>query len=359
MRYFLKVTLALVAVSQFFCINGFGHNSDTLKAQRYFIALPVAFYGEETSWGGGISGAYYFRCKNSRVSLVQGTALYTLKNQVSLWISPKIYTKDETAFYSGHIKANHFPNKFFGIGRNTADSLEENYTSEDFSVLLERQKILFENIMVGMQGNFSYYSTDDYKATGALATNIYGVKEKMRNGLGVVLTWENRENQFYPFIGEFYKVSLMVYSKIFGSELNFTQLKIDLRNYYNIFDEHVFALQFLANLSWGNVPFQQMPMLGGADVMRGYYQGRYRDKAMACVQGEYRFLIYKWLKGTFFGSVGDVAPYFDKLDIARSKVAYGGGLRIRVNPLRVNLRLDAAYSDRNEFAYYFTVTEAF
>jgi len=344
--------------------SGLCSNTDTLcvdgKDKNYFVVVPVAFYGEETKWGGGLSGGYYFRCKDNKISSLQGSAVYTLKNQASLWISPKIYTTDREHYYSGHIKVNHFPNKFFGIGRNTPDSFEEKYVSEDFSVLLQHQRVLFGVIMAGVQGQVNYFKTEDYSDNKLLATGgITGVKEKLTSGLGALLTWENRENLYYPSFGEFYKASLMVYSKIFGSELNFTRLTIDLRNYYNIVDDHVFALQFLADMTWGNVPFQLMPMMGGADVMRGYYQGRYRDKSMACLQGEYRFPIYKWLKGTIFGGFGDVAPYFDKLDITKSKLAYGGGIRIRVNPIKVNLRFDAAYSDRKEMAYYFTVTEAF
>lgn len=345
--------------------SGWGSNTDTLCVDKksndsnYFVVVPVAFYGEETNWGGGLSGGYYFRCKDNKVSSVQGTAVYTLKNQASLWISPRIYTTDREHYYSGHIRVNHFPNKFWGVGRNTPDTLEEKYVSDDYSVLIQHQRILFGVIMAGVQGQLNYYRTGNYPGDRLLATGIAGVNERLTTGLGVLLTWENRENLYYPSFGEFYKASLMVYSKIFGSELNFTKLTIDLRNYYNIYDDHVFALQFLADMTWGKVPFQLMPMIGGADVMRGYYQGRYRDNAMACLQGEYRFPIYKWLKGTIFGGLGDVAPYFDKLDISKSKLAYGAGIRVRVNPIKVNLRFDAAYSDRKEMAYYFTVTEAF
>ena len=342
--------------------SGFG-NGDTLgidsSGKNYLIVVPVMFYGEETNWGGGLSGGYYFRCSDKNVSSVQGTAAYTLKNQARLWISPKIYTTDRGHFYSGHVKVNHFPNKFFGIGRNTPDTLEENYISDDFSVLLQYQRMLFGVFMVGIQGQLNYYKTLDYSSNQLLSTGIAGVNERLSSGLGVLLTWDDRENLYYPSFGEFYKISLMVYSKVFGSELNFTKLMIDLRNYYKIYDEHIFGLQVLFEMSWGVVPFQLMSTLGGSDVMRGYYQGRYRDKSMICVQGEYRFPIYKWLKGTIFAGFGDVASYFDKLDITRSKLAYGAGLRVRVNPIKVNLRFDVAYSDRKEMVYYLTVTEAF
>ncbi len=362
----IKIILSVSVLFVFDLFNAAGVHAidqDTIKNKlqnkKYIVLVPVAFYGEETNLGGGISGAYYFRCSKIKPSSIQLSTVYTLKDQISLWVSPKIYSTNGEHYYSGFIKINHFPNKFFGIGRNTPDESEENYISDDFSVLLQHQRVLFGVLMAGVQAQLNYFETSGYKPDGLLATNIPGVKEKFSTGLGAVLSWENRENLYYPSFGEFYKTSLMVYSKIFGSQFNLTRLTIDLRNYYNLRDGHIFALQAIGDFSWGKAPFQIMPMLGGADVLRGYYQGRYRDKAMACVQGEYRFPIYKWLKGAIFGGFGDVAPYFDKLDITKSKFAYGAGLRVRVNPLRVNLRLDGAYSQRKEMAFYLTVTEAF
>lgn len=355
------IGLSMVLLASYGLAKAQGVDTVDVKnlSDRHFVFVPIAFYSEETRWGGGVSGGYYFRCKDNKVSSIQGTMAYTLKNQARLWLSPKIYTSDREHFYSGHIKANHFPNKFFGVGRNTPDSLEEKYVSDDYSILFQHQRVMFGVFMVGLQAQVNYYNTTDYSPSQILSTGITGVNERLTSGLGVLITWENRENLYYPSFGEFYKASLMVYSKIFGSDLNFTRLTLDLRNYYNIHKEHVFAMQVLADLAWGHVPFQMMPMVGGADVMRGYFQGRFRDKTMACVQGEYRFPIYKWLKGTIFSSVADVAPTFDKLDITKSKLSYGAGFRVRVNPIKVNLRFDAAYSDRRDVAYYLTVTEAF
>ncbi|HRX31213.1 MAG TPA: BamA/TamA family outer membrane protein [Tenuifilaceae bacterium] len=333
---------------------------DSVKTPKnYFLVLPVAFYGEETNLGLGFSGGYYHVGRGNKISNVQGNVAYTLNNQFLLSFSPRIYTKSEDYFYSGRVKANYFPDKFYGIGRDAADSMEESFTSKELSVLIQRQRIMFGVLMAGVQAQFEYVDAADIDPNGQLVTGITGVDKSIICGLGIVLTWDNRENQFYPTTGEFYKASLMANSRIFGSDLNFTRLTIDLRNYYKITDNQVFAVQFLGDLTWGNVPFQEMPMLGGADVLRGYYKGRYRDKTMICAQGEYRFPIYRWLKGVAFASAGDVASYFDKIDLTKIKSAFGTGLRFRVNPIKVNIRFDAAYSLKRSPAYYLTVTEAF
>lgn len=329
------------------------------SAQRYFVAIPIAFYGEETNWGLGASAGYYFRCKDNKISNIQGSAIYTLKNQVSLSVSPKIYTPTHDYYYSGHIKANYYPDKFFGIGRNTPDSLEENYTSKDFSILLQRQRVFFGVMMAGVQAQVNYYNAVDIKPGGLLSSGVKGMSDKFTSGLGLLLTWDNRDNMFYPTDGEFYKASLMVYSKIFGSNLNFTRLTVDLRNFYALGLKQMFALQVYGDLTWGSTPFQLMPALGGSDILRGYYKGRYRDNMMVCAQAEYRFPIYRWLKGVAFASAGDVAPGISDFDMTQLKYSYGAGLRVRVNPVNVHLRLDFAFTSEREPAVYFTASEAF
>ncbi len=355
------VLLSTLVVSHIFIVQA---QTDTLvnkrdTAKRYFIALPIGFYGEETSFGFGGSAGYYYRCKDNKISSLQGNAVYTLKNQVSLNVLPKIYTSTRDFYYSGHLKVNYYPDKFFGIGRNTNDTLEENYTSKDFSVLLQRQRILFGVIMAGVQAQVNYYQAEDIKTDGLLSQGVIGMNDKFTAGLGLLLTWDTRDNMFYATDGEFYKASLMVYSKAFGSNLNVTRLTVDLRNFYALGGKHILALQVYGDMTWGDTPFQIMPSLGGSDILRGYYKGRYRDKMMMCAQAEYRFPIYKWLKGTAFAGVGDVANDLDRFDISQSKVAYGAGLRARVNPVNVHLRFDVAFTRDREPAFYFTASEAF
>jgi outer membrane translocation and assembly module TamA len=69
--------------------------------------------------------------------------------------------------------------------------------------------------------------------------------------------------------------------------------------------------------------------------------------------------IYHRLKAAVFCSVGDVVNSAD-YRIDKLKVAYGAGLRYRLNDARVHLRFDCAknnYGDKLQF--YITASEAF
>lgn len=330
-------------------------------SRNFFIALPILFYGEETNWGLGVTSGYYFTKEGERkASNIQGTLIYTLKNQASLTLLPKFYTENRDFFYSGHLKIDYYPDKFFGIGRNTPDSLEENYTSKDISFLFQRQRVMFDVIMAGVQVNWSYYQASDFKTGGELINkSITGTKEFFTSGLGLLMTWDNRDNFFYPTDGEFYKLSLMVNSKIFGSQIEYSRLTIDLRNYYRIFDSHLISFQVYTDATWGNTPFQLLPSMGGNEILRGYYKGRYRDKFLFTAQAEYRFPIYKWLKGSMFASTGDVSGEVDDIILKEFKYSYGFGLRARVNPANVHIRFDVGLTSERKPAFYFTASEAF
>jgi hypothetical protein len=79
--------------------------------------------------------------------------------------------------------------------------------------------------------------------------------------------------------------------------------------------------------------------------LRGYQAGRYRDRAMFAVQGEWRVILPWRLGATAFGGVGEVAPDGKSFNTGGLLPSGGGGLRFNLSKQhRINLRLDLAYS---------------
>ena len=107
------------------------------------------------------------------------------------------------------------------------------------------------------------------------------------------------------------------------------------------------------------IPFELLPTVGGRDLLRGFRQGKYKENVLFVAQTEYRLPVYKRLKAAVFCSAGDVTNSTD-YRIDKLKVAYGVGLRYRLNDARVHLRLDIArnnYGDKLQA--YITASEAF
>ena len=120
------------------------------------------------------------------------------------------------------------------------------------------------------------------------------------------------------------------------------------------------AINSVTDLNWGTVPFQELGFIGGSRRMRGYFEGRFRDKKMYTLQAEWRQRIYKMIGMTAFVGVGSVAPEISDFIDRKVHMAFGTGLRIRVSKKdNINIRLDAGFNEDFNFRPYLTIGEAF
>ncbi|HEY8146736.1 MAG TPA: BamA/TamA family outer membrane protein [Kofleriaceae bacterium] len=79
----------------------------------------------------------------------------------------------------------------------------------------------------------------------------------------------------------------------------------------------------------GDIPFVDLPQLGGALLLRGYPADRFRDRAMALTSAEYRFDLSDSLGAFLFADAGRVlAEPGDPVD-GGLRAGYGGGLDLR------------------------------
>ncbi len=131
---------------------------------------------------------------------------------------------------------------------------------------------------------------------------ITGAEGGISSGIGLSLRLDNRDNILNPQSGEYLATSPLYFSNLTGSNFSFTLLEVDLRKYCKAPLKSIVALQTFTQLAFGSPPFRMMALLGGENVMRGYYTGRYRDNHLLAAQAEWRLPIY-WILGQLFFSV--------------------------------------------------------
>jgi len=109
-----------------------------------------------------------------------------------------------------------------------------------------------------------------------------------------------------------------------------------------------------------NPPFQLLSLFGGRERMRGYYEGRYRDKNMMVFQMEYRVMPVWWRLGLVgFLGFGDVSNTIKNFKLRDFKYSVGGGIRYLFSrEEKMNLRLDFGYG-KDSSGIYITIGEAF
>jgi outer membrane protein assembly factor BamA len=205
------------------------------------------------------------------------------------------------------------------------------------------------------------YEIVDVEAGGFLdAGDIAGASGSVSTGPGVELRWDSRDDEIYPRSGILATAAVQISPVFLGSSHSFWAAELDYRQFVEVAERHILGWQVTARASLGDVPYLGLSSLGGSDTLRGYLDGRFRDRAALALQSEYRFpIIWRFRGGVFVaaGQVGEKPTQFGEL--SNFKPALGGGIRFRLRPdQELSLRLDYAWSpDGGQI--YFAFNEAF
>lgn len=145
------------------------------------------------------------------------------------------------------------------------------------------------------------------------------------------------------------------------SEYGFQSYQIDARKYFSLNQagKGVLALQSKMVFTAGDVPFEELGWIGGEVIMRGYFEGRYRDKNSIQTQVEYRKIIGGRFGVVAFGGLSNVMPTLSDLKIDNTKWTLGSGLRYNINKSDPTyIRVDYGFG-KNTSGFYITFGEAF
>lgn len=251
--------------------------------------------------------------------------------------------------------------KFWGIGNDTEETGTEDYFREDFSVQLEVQvpPLLFFSDRSGFILDYKHTNIVDMRENKFLIDKtVSGYQGGDIFGVGLGLVWDRRNNLFYPTSGHYQNIKFIVYTE--PSNYTYTSFELDVRYYKKLFKKSVFATNLYVKNVSGNVPFYELPALGGHQRMRGYFQGRYTDNNYVTLQSEIRQYFWKRWGVVAFAGLGDVSDEITSLNLKELKYSFGGGLRYLFNKKEhVNLRMDIGIGRDGNTGIYFGIEEAF
>lgn len=93
------------------------------------------------------------------------------------------------------------------------------------------------------------------------------------------------------------------------------------------------------------IPFSDLPRLGGPNRLRGFDLDRFRDRVTAVGTVEYHYPIHEYVAGSLFIDAGRPAPDYEKLfEMDKWRLGGGGGFIIR-SKKKIFFSLDVAYGD--------------
>ena len=348
---------SLQASAQFADYNAKSEENKLQGKRVRFTGVPILTYNNSFGAGfGALPMALYRFNKNDTISPPSATTLITFVTTNKTWgvgsASRWFVHNDQYRFMLAYFYASvNFqtynetihPGGIF-IDFNTGG----NY------LFIEAQRETFKKLYVGMNFLFTRVSTvfDLDTLRGNQLTNY--------NALGSVLSYDTRDNQFTPSKGIFTTFRPLFYRSWVGSARSYEDFRFDINHYHSFRrnPHHLFASRIAAAISSGNVPFEAENVLGRDDI-RGYTQGKYRDKQNYTMQVEWRWNFWKRLGSVAFFGVGFVTDEISNL--AKNGVLPGGGIGLRylaIESERLTLGVDAAIG-KDDWGIYFRIGEAF
>lgn len=331
---------------------------DFISGEKWAV-IPAVVYSPETSLGLGARALRIFRNPENpalRPSTLPITFLYTLNNQQIFTTELEWWADENKSYTNARVELSNFPFKYFGIGNDPISGEGESYTTQYASIHVNYERMIFQGIYIGPRYEFRIDRISNRLENGILETESpLGFDGQRISGLGLVLNHDTRDKIFQPSQGWFNRVSWMEFSPTLGSRFKFSQLTLDARRYISIRPTQVLALQSWWSFTQGDAPFQHISLIGGSERMRGYFEGRFRDRHATVQQAEYRFRVHRNLGMVAFAHAGQVSPSIRGFSKENFRFGAGIGFRYRLTPDGLNIRLDIAVGDQR--AFYFGLNE--
>lgn len=162
----------------------------------------------------------------------------------------------------------------------------------------------------------------------------------------------NAHRGFYVNISQLFRPAFMGNDYAFAT----TDLRADV--YRTVWKGGVVAADLRGTLNFGNPSWGMMSLLGNSYSMRGYYEGRYRDKHKLEAQVELRQHVWKRNGIALWAGVGTVFNKFSALRSDRLLPNFGIGYRWEFKK-DVNVRLDYGFGKSGQSGFIFNIGEAF
>lgn len=251
-----------------------------------------------------------------------------------------------------------FPTSFYGMGYE--DGLDEHHKSS-YNRFQSRMQVAFlfriaKALFAGPQLSWDYVH-----GTKAERPEYWRGQDMTIGSFssGLNLTYDSRDNLTAPYKGIYVNLFQRFFPKGLGNgTYHFNSTELTANFYTPVWKGGVLAAQVHGLFNYGGtVPWFQMAMVGGNSSMRGYYEGRYRDKNMVDGQIELRQHIWKRNGIAVWMGAANIFPEPSAMRLNKTLPNFGIGYRWEFKK-RVNVRLDYGIG-KHISGFLFNINEAF
>lgn len=317
------------------------------------IYLPKLYYSSNSGFGIGGQLIAPFRCTGSAsttpLSDYRVKGRITHKGQGKVETTANLFLGEDNYYAKVRLSYTDLAFDYYGVGANTPRSNAEEFRPRNYFAYVELFRRVFPALRVGIRTEANVIESISFEPEGLIDSDqLADQTASSVFGFGGVIDLNTTDAAYSPTDGIHWQAFGLWFDKDAGSEFDFNQYVIDLRNYIGLKNHHVLATQFFLFGTDGNVPFFRLAQLGGHTHSRGYKHARYRDKVLAAFQAEYRCPLYRRLGFTTFAGAAVVAPKLAEFEAKYLRPTIGAGLQFRTESMNgIVARADIAFGQED------------
>lgn len=333
------------------------------------VVLPGPHYSSTMGFGIGAAATGLYSCDPSDPTLPRSNAAlkggFTSKGQIKAIIDGTNIFPRERYRMDYRIAFCTFPTQFWGIGTASC-RIDANETDYRLNYIDAQGRFLFRlapKLYAGPYVRYRYMVARNVETfpedSPAPGISLWQGQQLRQRGLtaGLSLTCDTRDNMLGATRGFFFRLDQTFTPAATAGGRGFATTQFEIDGYRRLWRGAVLAAQLCTELNYGKPAWCMLAQIDGTKRMRGYYEGRYRDKHCIDAQIELRQHIRKrhgvvaWIGG---------AEYFSRADALRWRdiLPDGGfGYRWQCRP-GMNIRIDYGFT-RHGGTLLFNIAEAF
>lgn len=333
-----------------------------------FIVAPIPLVNPTLGYGLIGVAAYMKKLDpESQVSYIGGGGMYADSGSWTIGLGGSFNFKADTWKFKGGLAYFDITIPFYGIGNEAGDEdRSADVNEKGWAAGVKGLRRIAGKWYGGLSYGFAPLTTsfefDTDPPVELEDPPLVGLGESTIASLGLIGERDSRDNQFASYQGSFFQLTWGVSNEAVGSDFDYQSIKANYNLYRRIkknSDSMIIAGRVSACATPGDTPFYALCKFGQNFDLRGYVGGRYRDKALLAIQGEFRWSFTKRWGAVGFLGVGGVGESFSDFDNDNSLPAAGVGIRFSISPEnRLNVSLDWAVGKDNDYVYIY-VGEAF
>ncbi len=342
-------------------LNYFDDSNELNNNKKFdFGIIGGPHYSSTTKLGLGIAASGSYRTRRDSITRLSQVSLYgdaTTAGYLLIGIKGNNYFPDNAFRIDYDFFLYTFPGDFWGIGYENGndDSNKSSYDRLETSLRADWLARLHPDLYGGLSTGFSWVKGTRFSNPALLEGEPH---EVMNTSVGVTLVYDSRD--FIPNAaqGIHLRINQQFFPRFLGNKMAFTRTAFNFNLYHRAWKGAIIAYDLHGEFNYGDVPWNMLASLGGSSRMRGYYEGRYRDKNLLEAQVELRQHIWRRNGIAVWVGAGNVFPSFRRLDWGDTLPNYGIGYRWEFKN-RINVRLDYGFGKNGQSGFLFNINEAF